>query len=82
MWEIKTNMRYSTPTEGIESSSFADPGEGTRNISESQERANLTLEEKMKDNVKEILEKEKRLSLLHDKIFFGRRRILKGEIGF
>lgn len=42
----------------------------------------LTLEEKMKDNVKDILDKEKRLSLLHDKIFFGRRRILKGEIGF
>jgi hypothetical protein len=36
----------------------------------------------MKDNVRDILEKEKRLSLLHDKIFFGRRRILKGEIGF
>ena len=78
LWEIKTNMRYQTTTEGEESSSFNEVEE--QKLSESGPK--LTLEDKMKVNVKDILEKEKRLSLLHDKIFFGRRRILKGEIGF
>jgi len=41
-----------------------------------------TIENKMRDNIKEILDKEKKLSLLHDKIFFTRKHTIKNDLQF
>lgn len=41
-----------------------------------------SIENKMRDNIKDILEKEKKLSLLHDKIFFTRKHAMKNDIEF
>jgi hypothetical protein len=76
LWEIKTNLRYQEIEE-------KNSGEHSERRSADQDPGSVkqTFEDKMKDNIKDILEKEKRLALLHDKIFFGKNRISNGEIG-
>lgn len=75
LWEIKTNMRYQDANSKEQLISESDQSkDGTS--------AKITLEDKMRVTVKDILEKEKRLSLLHDKIFFGRSKIMNSDNGF
>ena len=76
LWEMKTDLRYKEAEDrnAVDQSNKAggdiDPASGKPSF-----------EDKMKDNIKDILEKEKRLSLLHDKIFFGKNRISQGQMG-
>lgn len=76
LWEIKTNLRY----QEAEGKTAVDQKE-RRDGDADPASGKPSFEDKMKDNIKDILEKEKRLSLLHDKIFFGKNRVSKGELG-